>query len=267
MAKLGQYIEKDSWFHKLDGRSKLIFVFSLMITGLLIQNIFLLLSIILLTLVISFSARIGREFLVSLKGIFYLVIFAGIIWLLFYRTSLFLNKENAVIIAKFGPFTIDSLGLTYAVEMPLRILITISLPTLYFMTTTIREFIISLVKLKVPYVVAFTFGLAAQLIYSLGDEFEKIKEAQIARGLSVDEGNLVKRIKNHIPIIVPFTVRSLDLVDQINIALNLKHFNPDKKSLFYRAKKFSTNDWILFLISVLLLSLSIIYNFEKMSVK
>ncbi|MCD6563065.1 MAG: energy-coupling factor transporter transmembrane protein EcfT [Thermoproteales archaeon] len=258
MVRLGQYVERDSWMHRLDGRSKLIFSFSLMICGLLIENIVILTSIILFTILLSFSAKIGREFLKSLKGIFYLVLFAGLIWLLFYRTSLFLGKsENVTVIARYGPFTIDSLGLIYAIRMPLRILIAISIPTLYFMTTTIREFIISLVKLKIPYVIAFTFGLAAQLIFSLGDEFEKIKEAQTARGLSIDEGSLVKRVKNHIPIIVPFTVRSLDLVEQINIALNLKHFNPKKKSLFYKEKSFGINDWIVVVISLFTLFFSI----------
>lgn len=249
--RLGQHIERNSWLHRVDGRSKLIFMFSIMLASILMDNLFFLAFCVLLVIGLSFTAKVGKEFLYSLKGIFFLLLFAGVIWLLFYRTSLFINRTEATVIAKVGPFTIDSLGLTYAVKMPLRILIAISVPTLYFMTTTIREFIISLVKLRVPYVMAFTFGLAAQLVFSLGDEFEKIKEAQIARGLSLNSGGLISRIRKHIPIIVPFIVKSLDLVDQINIALNLKHFNPEKKTVFYQEKSFSRIDWILTFLGIL----------------
>ncbi|HDJ89985.1 MAG TPA: energy-coupling factor transporter transmembrane protein EcfT, partial [Thermoprotei archaeon] len=127
-------------------------------------------------------------------------------------------------------------------------------------TTTIREFIISLTKMGIPYIASFTFGLAAQLIFSLSDEFEKIKNAQIARGLEVDRGNLFKRIKNYIPILIPFTVRSIELADEINLAINLKNFDPSIKR-FYGDRGMNSTDYLLISLSLIFLSLSLIIRF------
>jgi len=257
--KLGQYVEKNSWFHRLDGRSKIIFLISLTLMSFILDNIMINLLILLIIVSLSFSAKIGKKFLKSLGKFAGLIVFAGFVWILFYRASLFQANKCGVELFRIGPIIVDSTGLYYGVKMPLRIIIMVSIPSLFFMTTTIREFIISLSKMGIPYIVSFTFGLAAQLIFSLSNEYEKIKNAQIARGLEVDSGNLFKRIRNHIPILIPFTVRSIELADEINLAISLKNFNPSiRNRKFYGDKKMSFIDYLLISLSFLILLLSII---------
>lgn len=251
-----KYVKTNSWFHRLDPRSKLLLCVSIILISFLLTNPFVLALILGFVITLSISAHIGRDFLKRIKILGMVIIVAFILWSFFYKTALFASQQTSEVIFHLGPLRLDVLGLLYGISMPLRILIMIGTPLLLFMTTTFSDLIRGLVELKIPYSVAFILGLSLKLVYSLGKEFETIKSAQMSRGLEVDKGNLLTRVRNYVPILIPFTFKSLELSEQMSIALDLKGFSFEKKK-FYKRIKFRWVDWILTTLCFFVLALSI----------
>jgi energy-coupling factor transport system permease protein len=207
---------------------------------------------------LSFVAKIQHEFLQRVKLLATVVIMAFVLWALFWRWSLFASTAPSEVILKIGPITVDKLGLVYGFAMPFRVLVMIGTPMLFFMTTRLSEFVLCLVKLKLPYKWAFAFGLSAKLVSLLGDEFETIKHAQTARGLELEKGNLIRRIKAYVPILIPLTLRGLELSDQISIAMDTKAFGVEEKRTFYRDLKMKRIDYLIVIFSFIALVIGII---------
>jgi energy-coupling factor transport system permease protein len=258
-----KYIKKDSKLHNLDPRAKLLLCITIILLSFLLTHPLVLLCIFLFVLSLSVIGKIHKEFFKRIKLLASVLIVAFILWSFLYKTSVFVSKQQSEIIFEFAGIKLDMLGLLYGITMPLRILIMIGTPLLFFMTTTFSDMILGLVKLRVPYSIAFIFGLSAKLIFSLGKEFENIKNAQMSRGLEIDKGNLFKRIRNYIPVLIPFTTRSLEISEQISIALDLKGFDVNKK-IFYRQLRLTKSDWcvIIFSITALLIGLVLRFSFN-----
>ncbi|MCD6403042.1 MAG: energy-coupling factor transporter transmembrane protein EcfT [Candidatus Aenigmarchaeota archaeon] len=253
-----QYVERNGLLHKVDVRVKLLFFSSIVVLSFTTTNPLINISLIFLLIVLSFLSNIAHEFLVKIKKFGMLVLFAGIIWLFLYRFSLFTKSQaSSKVILTLGPLVVDEVGISYGILMPTRILVMLLSPLLFLMTTKVKEFIEGLLRLRVPYPVAFTLGLSTQMIYHLGDEYEKIKQSQISRGLDLETKNVFKSIKNHVPLLVPLTVRALEVSEKINIALNLKNFDFKRKP---RLKKVRLKkvDYFFVLLSLLLISISLL---------
>jgi energy-coupling factor transport system permease protein len=75
----------------------------------------------------------------------------------------------------------------------------------------------------------FTLGLTLRHISTFSDEYITIKEAQTSRGLELDKGFLIKRIRNYIPVLIPLLIRSIENAERLSLAMDLKLFSFDKK--------------------------------------
>jgi energy-coupling factor transport system permease protein len=248
-----RYVDKKSFLHELDPRTKIALCGSIMIISLIFNHPLLMVSLFIFVLILSFVAKIHKEFLARIKALAGVVIFAFILWTLAYRLSLFTSSASSKVFFVLGPIAIDELSLLYGISMPFRILILIGAPLLFFMTTTFNELILSFVKLKIPYLWAFTIGLSLRLITSVLDEAKTIKDAQVSRGLELEKGSLLKRIKNYIPIISPLISKVMGMEDQLAISMETKAFGSHKKRTFYKELRMKRRDLILTFLSLLLL--------------
>jgi len=255
--KLVGYVKRNSPIHRLDPRAKLLMTASIVALSLLfpspIHQLALLSSIILL----SFLAKVHRDFLPRFKTLSGMVIAAFFLWSLFYRYSLFSASEGSEVLFSYGPITLDTFGLVYGLGMALRILVMIGAPLLLIMTTTMGELAGALVKLGVPYKAAFTFGLSVRLVPSLADEMVTIKEAQSARGLELDKGGLISRVKGYIPILIPLMLRAFELSDRMSVAMGLKGFGSGKRTS-YRRFELERRDVVALVLSALVLILAVL---------
>jgi energy-coupling factor transport system permease protein len=145
----------------------------------------------------------------------------------------------------------------YGLAMPFRILTVLISPIIFLMTTKLSDIIHALTKLGLPYAWAFTFGLSTKLVSVIGNEFTIIKQTQTSRGLETEKGNLIKRIKSHIPIIIPLTIKGIELSNQLGMSMSIKGFNPNSKRTFYRQLKMKNIDYAILSICLTSLLLSI----------
>jgi len=74
----------------------------------------------------------------------------------------------------------------------------------------------------------FTLGLTLRHISTFSEEYVVIKEAQTSRGLELDKGLLIKRVKNYVHLLVPLLIRSIENAEKLSLAMDLKLFTFDK---------------------------------------
>jgi len=256
--RLVSYITGDSVIHRMDPRAKISLCGAIIIISFVHVHPYLLAGLLALMVILSFIGGIGRELLSRLKILGSVVAMSFILWTLFYRWSLFYTPEESEILYRFGPIVIDRLGLLYGVSMPLRVLIMIGTPLIFILTTPVSHFIRAMTKLKVPYNVAFGIGLAFRLVPSLSNEWQNIKEAQLSRGLELERGWLIQRIRNHIPIIIPLTVKALEIADQLAIAMETRAFGAYKRRTYYKEPTLKRSDIFIIIASITALIGSII---------
>ncbi len=101
--------------------------------------------------------------------------------------------------------------------MSLRFLVLVESFSIFFLTTSPDHLSLALEQSHVPYEFCFAFTTAIRFVPVLAEEAQTIMDAQKARGLELERGNFIKRVKNYVPILIPLIVsairRSLELAE------------------------------------------------------
>lgn len=225
--------------HNLDPRIKFIYVISIFISAILFHQILPLVILFLMQLPFVFLAKVQKQWLRSLRGAAFL---AGFIFAINILTKLFSNNWAIT------PFDIESaLGLT------LRFIVLVESFSVFFLTTSPDHLGLALEQSRMPYEFAFAFTTAVRFVPVLAEEAQTIMDAQKARGLELEKGNLLKRIRNYIPILIPLIVsairRSLELAE----AMESRAWGAVKKRTNLYSLKLHKGDYILIGITTLIL--------------
>lgn len=184
-------------------------------------------------------AKVQREWLRSLKGAAFL---ASIIF-----------GTNIVFRFIYAGYILTSADVEYALAMTLRFIALVESFSIFFLTTSPDHLGLALEKTRIPYEFCFAFTTAVRFVPVLAEEAQTIMDAQKARGLELEKGNFIKRIKNYIPILIPLIIsairRSLELAE----AMEARAWGAIKKRTNLYILKMKRNDYVLILISVLIL--------------
>ena len=193
---LGQYVPGDSYIHRLDPRTKL--VASMWFIVLIFMASSWWTYLILLGFVL-FAAKISeipiRYYINGLKPLALLILITVFFQLIF--------AQGDTVLIEFGWFSITLEGIINAILIILRFVMIVMMSTILTLTTTpleiadgIEYLLKPLKRLKVPVQeIALILSIALRFVPTLMQETEKIMNAQKARGVSFDEGNLFERMK------------------------------------------------------------------------
>ena len=250
---IGQFYPTKSPIHNLDPRVKLIGVFA-HITALLLVNNFVGYGIAALYVagVIKTSKVPVKLMIRGLRAVLFMLVFAvGI--------NLFLTQGESILLSV-GFITITMEGLTLGGLMASRLIILVigtSILTLTTSPTALTEGIEALLRplrhIKVPsHEIAMMMTIALRFIPTLADELEKIIKAQKARGADFDTGNILKRAKSMLPILVPLFVSSFKRADELATAMVARCYRGDTGRTKMKAMKMKKSDYLA--IGVLLLA-------------
>ena len=253
---LGQYFPGDTLVHRLDPRTKLIFVI-LYIVALFTANAWP--SYLLLILVTLISMGIAH---ISLKNIFkglkpMLFIIALTALLNLFYTQGTPVREGWIITWE---------GIDRAVKMMLRITLLITGTFLLTHTTSpmaltdgLESLMKPLKKLKVPvHEMTLMMSMALRFIPTLIEETDKIMSAQKARGADFETGSLTQRAKALLPILVPLFVSSFRRADELAIAMESRCYHGGEGRTRMTQLKFSGSDYAVLLFGVLLVAAVIV---------
>ncbi|RLE53694.1 MAG: hypothetical protein DRJ26_03035 [Candidatus Methanomethylicota archaeon] len=199
------------------------------------------------TLAISIVGGVGKHALKVLKIAAPMLLFAFLLWALLHNYSLFYSSSNTGFAVDFG------------IYMTLRLVALIVAPLIFIATTTPSELIASLESLKMPRNLVFLLGLTLRHISGIAYEYKAIKEAQTSRGVELDKGFLVKRIRNYIPVIIPLLIRSVEVADKVTLAMELKLYGKGKRTRFF-TYEFKLADYVAISMSLAVLALFLYFK-------
>jgi len=189
--------------HNLDPRIKFVYVCSIFAVAISFWEILPLLALFLLQVPFVLIAGVRREWLRSMRGAAFLA------------TIIFLTNFIVAFIGAGYVFTAKSLE--NALAMTLRFVVLVESFSVFFLTTSPDHLGLALEQTHVPYELVFAFTTAVRFVPVLAEEAQTIMDAQKARGLELERGNFLKRIRNYIPILIPLIVsairRSLELAE------------------------------------------------------
>ena len=165
---------------------------------------------------------------------------------------------KTVIIEGWGRFYLTSQELFYLANLLLKYFSTVPLAILFLMTTHPSQFAASLNQIGVPYKFAYSVSLTLRYIPDVQEEFFTIRKAQEARGLDLSQKvGLVKRIRGNLQIVLPLIFSSLERIDTISTAMELRRFGRYKKRTWYVHKSLMKQDYLVILSAILILGISI----------
>ena len=229
--------------HDLDPRMKFIYVIAVFIAAILFNAIFPLLVLFVMQIPFVLLARVQRQWLRSLRGALFLALF---IFVLNVAGSFFTQG-----------YTLTAANWENAASMTLRFVVLVESFSVFFLTTSPDHLGLALEQSHVPYEFSFAFTTAIRFVPVLAEEAQTIMDAQKARGLELEKGNFMKRIRNYIPILIPLIVsairRSLELAE----AMESRAWGAVKKRTNLYSLKLHRGDFALFGIIVILLVLTL----------
>ena len=263
---LGQYFPIDSFVHKLDARIKILSVIIYVIAIFFAENIWSYLFVALFTLsVIKISKIPVKLILKSLKPLVFLVTFTAVLNI--FMTSGTIVKVNGYPL-HFGFLKITYEGLYTALKMAVRLIFLVMGTSLLTFTTSpisltdgIEKLLNPFKKIGVPaHEMAMMMTIAIRFIPTLIEETDKIMKAQKARGADFESGNLIKRVKAMIPILVPLFVSSFRRADELAIAMESRCYHGGEGRTRMKELKIKTRDIFAFFVVLLFPAVIILIN-------
>ena len=251
----GRYIPGHSFVHRLDPRSKLIFVFLFIVAVFFANNTATYATLLAFTLLTILTSRIRLYFLFNgLKPILFLVVFTLLMHFIF-------TKEGPILFEwKF--IRIYEEGLRQGIYISVRFLVLVLMTTILTLTTSpisitdgMETLLNPLKKVKLPvHELALMMSISLRFIPTLMDETDKIMKAQLARGSDLTTGSLKERIKAVVPLLVPLFVSAFKRAEDLAIAMEVRGYRGGEGRTRYRQLDWQWRDTLALVIFGLLLA-------------
>ena len=163
----------------------------------------------------------------------------------------------------FGRFTLTQEQLFYEGNILLKYATILPPAILLIVTTDPSEFAASLNRIGVNYSIAYAVSLALRYIPDVQRDYENISQAQQARGIELSRKvSWVKRLKGAGAILLPLVFSSLDRIDVVSRAMELRSFGKYPRRTWYSARPFTPADrWVL-IVSGILFALGMWFTFR-----
>lgn len=239
---IGQYLYRDSFVHRLDPRTKILASLLFMVGIFFVAELTDYIYILILTAGTIWASRISPKIL--LKGV------RPILPLMFFTLLMNVFFTKGEVLASFLFLTVTREGLNLAAFMAIRIFFLVLFTSLLTLTTSpvtltngIEGLLTPLKPLKVPaHEIAMMMSIALRFIPTLLDETEKIMKAQKARGADFESGNLIKKTRSLVPILIPLFISAFTRADELAMAMEARGYRGDQGRSKFRELRYSRGD-------------------------
>lgn len=144
-----------------------------------------------------------------------------------------------------GRYSVTTEQLFYEFNIMLKYFTVVPVVLMFMVTTNPSEFAASMNRLGISYNVGYAIAIALRYVPDVQSDFTKIKHAQEARGIEMsNKASLFKRLKNMANIIFPLIFSSMDRIDVVSNAMELRGFGKKKKRTWYMGKSLERNDYL-----------------------
>lgn len=222
---IGQYYPADSVIHKLDPRTKLVWTLIYIVSLFIFHNFLGYLVVTIFLAGVIRASKVPFRFMIKgLKAIMMLLM----ITVLF---NMFLTPGE--VLMQYGIFKITKEGLRTAVFMAIRLIYLIIGSSMMTLTTTpnqltdgLESLLGPLKRIRVPvHEIAMMMSIALRFIPILLEETDKIMKAQIARGADFESGNLIKKAKSFVPLLIPLFISAFRRANDLAMAMEARCYS------------------------------------------
>ncbi len=251
---LGQFFPGKSFLHRLDARTKILLSVVYIVAVFCATTIEAFALLLGLTLLLVFLSRIPlRMILKGMKPLLFVVLFMVVF-------HLFSHPEGRLLL-KIWRLQIWTGGLYYAIFMVLRIMLLLCGSCLFLTYTTspivladaIERLLYPLSLLHIPvHDFAMMMTIALRFIPTLTEETDKIISAQKARGADFDSGNVIRRVKALIPVLIPLFVSAFRRAEDLAIAMECRCYRGGKNRTKMTITHFRFSDYFTLFMGILL---------------
>ncbi len=264
MTNLFNYIDRPSPIHRLTGACKLVCLITWSLAAMTSFYTPLLCVLTVAALILFRVARLRLKDISFMVGIMlvYILMNNVLIFLFSPTHGTTLYGTQTVLFRIAGPYVVTAEQLFYHFNVILKNACTIPIVLLFVCTTNPSEFAASLNRIGVSYRVSYAVALALRYIPDIQREFRDISLAQQARGTEMSKkASLVSRLKAASSILIPLILSSMERIETISNAMELRGFGKGKKRTWYSGRRFSKLDLLAMAVCVglMLLSLALTY--------
>ncbi|WHY85595.1 energy-coupling factor transporter transmembrane component T [Neobacillus novalis] len=259
------YIERKSPVHQLTGVTKLVCFLIWSTVAMLTYDTRVLLFLFLFSICVFIVSKVKLKEVafVLLFILFFLMINNLAIYVFSPQEGVKIYGTSHVLVEISGRYTITIEQLFYQINVTLKYFTVIPAAILFIVTTNPSEFAASLNRIGVSYRISYAVALALRYIPDIQRDFRTIALSQQARGIDMSrKEKLPRRIKNAASIIIPLILSSLDKIEMISNAMELRGFGKNKQRTWYRARPFQKIDILTLILFTLILLVSLYVTFH-----
>jgi energy-coupling factor transport system permease protein len=259
------YIDRPSPVHKLSGAAKLIvfLLWSVLTMAGYDTRVMLVMSVLSIAVFIVSGTKFRDVAFIFKMLVFFMVINIITIYLFAPEQGVVIYGTRHYILKGMGRFTLTKEQLFYEFNILLKYSMMVPMAIILIVTTHPSEFAASLNRVGVHYSIAYSVSLAMRYIPDVQRDYESISQAQQARGVELSRKvSLAKRLKGAARILLPLVFSSLDRIDVISHAMELRSFGKHKRRTWYSGRPFTGADVLVLIIAALLFALGMWITFK-----
>ncbi len=258
----GQYYPAKSFVHKLDPRTKILALIAFIVLLFCVRNFYgLAACALVLFAAVGFSRVPLGSVLRSVKGVLFILLFTAVLNLFFHGGEHLLTPESWFI-------KIYRESIVFMCFFVIRLFLLVMASAVLTLTTTpvsLTDGIESLLKplalVRFPvHALALIMSIALRFIPTLIEETNRIISAQKARGADFESGNIVKRVKAVIPVLIPLLISAFRRADELGDAMDARCYTGAVKRTKYKKLKFGVRDFAVALIFAALIAGVVLLN-------
>lgn len=265
MAKLLTYEKKDTWIDRLCGVTKLIFFLAWSITSMLTYDTRVLAVMFVISLVLFQLSKTDWK---QVGGIFKLIMIFMIINLL--AIFIFAPEQGSriygtetVLFPIAGNYVVTAEQLFYEWNILLKYFTIVPSVFIFIVTTDPSEFAASLNRIGVSYNIGYAISVALRYIPDVQDDFHKIRNAQEARGIEMSsKAKFMDRVKNTASIIFPLIFTSMERIDTVSNAMELRGYGKHKKRTWYSGRKLQKADYMTIAATLVFMAVALVITYH-----
>jgi energy-coupling factor transport system permease protein len=245
----GQFVETDSFVHRMDARVKIAATSVLIIASFLIDSFLGFAVVLPLLVVIGVVSKIPLGYILRGSRIFIaFLVFILAFQVLFYPGDV----PESSYLWRWGILSVSTEGLYTAGIMALRVILLYYVTTMLMLTTSLvdltngLELIFGpLQRLRVPVnELVLVFVIAIKFVPIFIEEMERLARAQTARGVPFDEGGALTRARRLGRLLVPIFISGFARADTLTIAMNTRSYRGGRYRTKLRQMRAKSSDWL-----------------------
>lgn len=235
------YLDRDTFLHRMDPRSKIGLLTTLFILAFIFDNPIYELFVLAFVLIVVTLAKAWK----NVKNMLGLLSIIAVVTVILFALT---NPGDTTLF-----WIVKTEGLLYGITVALRLVALIVTGLVFLSTTTNEEVAIGLVKLGLPYRFSFSISTALRLVPTIIGTAMTIIQAQRSRGHDIDSGNLFQRVRKFAPIVIPVFISTIRSTQIFAMALESKGFGAERQRTYLQNPTFGIRDVLMWIVMTIIL--------------